>query len=438
MIRILPASLLTRIALLLLAALVVEFAGASAINEWQRRQLISYEQIRLMAGHLTAAQRMAAEAPPADRSALMADLSSPHLQLAWSTTAPLPPHSPDDDELSATRRVMLSMAPEPGRLDTRLHMRDRDDGGREMVGAFRLNDGSFVTFRAQPLFDTAPPRVTLLSLHLALVALVMAATLLSARAILQPLRNLARTADAVGAAAAPSFQAEGPLEVRQLAVALSAMQSRLLKAVEDHTESLVAVSHDLRTPIQRLRLRAALAPDGEWREAFVADLHDMERFINSVIGYMSRGETEEPRLVDVAALAMTAADDAADAGAQVEYQGPDVATIETSPLALKRALGNLVENACKYADAVIVRLAREGDELVLTVEDDGPGIPADRREEAFLPFHRLKGGRAGAHAGAGLGLSIVQNAVAMMGGRVRLTTSTLGGLAAEIRLPAAP
>lgn len=435
--RALPGSLLTRIALVLLAALVVEFIGASAINAWQRRQLISYEQVRLMAGHIGAAQRIAADAPRDERDQLMRDLSSPHLQLTWSIAAPLPPHAPDDTSLSNMRSIMFPLSPDAGRRDMRLRM-EGPEGRREMTGAFALDDGSFVSFRAQPLYDTAPPRIPLLGLHLALVAGVMIAALISARAILQPLRNLARTADAVGGAQAPSFEAEGPLEVRQLAVALSGMQTRLLKAIEDHTESLVAVSHDLRTPIQRLRLRAALAPDGEWREAFAADLLDMERFINSVIGYMSRGETEEPRLVDVAALAMTAADDAADAGAQIEYHGPDVATVETRPLALKRALGNLVENACKYADAVVIRLAQHDDELVLTVEDDGPGIPAERREEAFLPFHRLKGGRAGAHAGAGLGLSIVQNAVAVMGGRVTLSTSSLGGLAAEIRLPAAP
>ncbi|WP_091741944.1 sensor histidine kinase [Phenylobacterium immobile] len=429
-------SLLTRIALLLLAALVVEFVGASAINAWQRRQLISREQISLIVGHLAMAQHLANNSPPQARARIMADLGSPQLQLSWSPTTALP--AQPTAELGYTRRAIIAATKQPGPADVRLRPRDRESRSG-MMGALRLTDGSFLTFRAQPLYDTAPPRIPLLGLHLALVAAVMLAALISARAILQPLRNLARTADATGGPAGPGFQEEGPLEVRQLAVALSAMQGRLLKALDDHTESLVAVSHDLRTPIQRLRLRAALAPDGEWREAFAADLIDMERFINSVIGYMSRGEIEEPRLVDVAALAMTAADDAADAGsgAAVDYRGPDVLAIETQPLALKRALGNLVENACKHAGVVLIRLEREDDWVVLTVEDDGPGIPAARRDEAFLPFHRLNAGRSGVHAGAGLGLTIVQNIVADMGGRVRLSESSMGGLAAEIRIPAA-
>jgi signal transduction histidine kinase len=429
-----PGGLLARIALVLLCALVFEFSGAWAINAWQRRHLVSSEQLRLMASHLLLAEEIAADSKPSERQRLMRDLGGSYLQLDWAPTTPLPAFVPGETQLKTTRQTLTDAAPDLQWRDLRLRMHTRADGRREMLGAIGLPDATFVTFRAQPLFATAPPVAMLLSLNLALVIATMAVAVASTRAILRPLRNLAATADATGGATAPGFAVEGPREVQQLAVALGAMQARLLRAVEDHTESLVAVSHDLRTPIQRLRLRATLVADDELRDALSADLQDIERFINSVIGYMSRGEIEERRLVDVAALAMTAADDAADAGAAVDYLGPDALAVVTRPLSLKRALANLVENACKHADAIVIRLSHEGDELVLSVEDDGPGIPPERREEAFLPFHRLDGGRS--RPGAGLGLSIVQSAVGDLDGRISLGVSPLGGLAAEIRIPA--
>lgn len=433
-----PGGLFARVALVLLVALVLQFTGAWAINAWQRRELIADEQLRLMAAHLATAERVVRDSAHNDRDRLMGELDSTYLQLGWAATTDLPPADPAQAARSDTYQTLIAAQPSLAGRDLRLQGRDLEQNGRELRGALRLADGSFLTFRARALFGTAPPVALLLGLHLSLVVLVMAAALAWVRAIVKPLRNLAATADATGAPAPAQFTPEGPREVRQLAVALSAMQARLLRVIEDHTESLVAVSHDLRTPIQRLQLRAALTSDEELRDALAADLAEIERFISSVIGYMSRGETESRRLVDVAALAMTAADDAADTGAAVEYRGPDVLTAQTKPLALKRALNNLVENACKHAQSVVIDLSQDGGEIVLRVEDDGPGVPAERRKEAFMPFRRLDGGRAGpasAKAGAGLGLAIVRNAMSDLGGRASLGDSALGGLAAELRFP---
>jgi two-component system osmolarity sensor histidine kinase EnvZ len=220
----------------------------------------------------------------------------------------------------------------------------------------------------------------------------------------------------------------GPGEVRRVATAFRAMQTRLMRVMEDHTQALIAVSHDLRTPIQRMRLRASLLRDGEARDAMTADLADMEKFIGSVTAFIESGTDEEPRLVDLAAIAMTIVDNASDVGARIEYDGPDSMPMRLKSLAMKRALGNLVENACRHADRVQVVL-RAGERIRISVEDDGPGIPSDRREEVFLPFHRIGG------SGSGLGLAIVRNAVTKLEGDATLGRSGLGGLSATITLP---
>src|SRR5690606_1026132 len=122
---------------------------------------------------------------------------------------------------------------------------------------------------------------------------------------------------------------KGPPEVRRVAAAFSAMQSRLIKTMDDHTQSLVAVSHDLRTPIQRLQLRASLIDDTDSREAMAADIEEMEHFIESTLSYFRSGGEETPRLVDLAAIVMTAVDGASDLGANIEYNGPDAFEIVT-------------------------------------------------------------------------------------------------------------
>jgi signal transduction histidine kinase len=220
------------------------------------------------------------------------------------------------------------------------------------------------------------------------------------------------------------------------------MQARLLKLTEDNTQALIAVSHDLRTPIQRMRLRASMLGAADARDAMAQDLTEMEHFIDSALSYVRSGADEQPRLVDVAALLATVVDDTADQGVNVSYRGPGSFTLETRPTTLIRMINNVLDNARRYADRIEIHLSgQEGIMAEIRIEDDGPGIPPDRRLDAVQPFRKLDAvgsppPRSGSKHGVGLGLAYVSRALEMQGGKLLLGKAALGGLVAILFIPA--
>lgn len=309
-------------------------------------------------------------------------------------------------------------------------------GERDLVGALRIADGTFVTFRLSPYLGAPPnPKIVIL-LHLLLMASVLGIALVMIRALVRPLSDLANAADRTSGGRASPIAVDGPAEVRKVGAAFSAMQDRLFGAMSDQTQALVAVSHDLRTPIQRLHLRASLLADSEARDAIAADLAEMESFIENTLSYFRSGEEEALRLIDAAALLATVADTAADLGDDIAYRGPDELLVMARPITIKRILANLIDNARRHADRVELTLREEGsDRYAIDVDDDGPGIPPDRRDEALLPFRRLDEARASEAGGAGIGLAAAHKAAKAMGGRLRLGDSALGGLKVSLSLP---
>lgn len=432
----LPRGLVARIALVLLIALAAEFIGNSLLHAWQDQQLVTREQTNRIAERLIVAERVAADLSPRRRGRLVADLAIDGMTLNWVPRTVITDFSGSHARLRAMKAQLAAQAPALGGRDLRLSLIPSDDGQRrDMIGAMAIADGTFITFRVHPFLNSPPPFAAIICLHLLLLGAVLGLALLMVRALVRPLRDLAAAADATGPGHPIAVKVEGPWEVRQVAAAFGAMQTRLLRMMEDHTQALVAVSHDLRTPIQRLQLRAGLLDDVEARDAMTADLIDIETFVGSIVGFMQGEAAEAERLVDLAAIAMTFVDNAADTGATIDYQGPDELALPLKPTALKRALGNLVENAVRHAGQVRVTLAAAETHAVLTVDDDGPGIPADRRDEMFLPFRRLGNVAGRGSGGAGLGLAIVRSAVASLGGTITLGESDMGGLSARIELP---
>ena len=434
--RFLPRSMVTRLALVLLAALAVEFAGISFLNKWHERGLLSEEQTRRIAEQLASADQIVTQVDTGPRPSLMADMAIRGMTLNWVPGTVITDSSAAHPQLLRMRKRLDELAPRLAGRDLRLSLIPSDASGeRDLLGALRVADGSFVTFRVRPFLGSPPSFAMTMAVHLLLVGIVLGAALLMVRTLVRPLSELAEAADATGRGATPDIKIEGPWEVRRVATAFRTMQVRLLQMIEDHTQALIAVSHDLRTPIQRLRVRTALLADEEMRDAISADLIDMEKFIGSVVGFMQGGSEEEDKLVDLAGIAMTLVDNIADVGADIGYEGPDELPVRLKPLALKRALGNLVENACRHGNQVRVTL-RAGDPIVLSVEDDGPGIPAAQRSEALLPFRKLgpESGRGG--GSSGLGLAIARKAVASFDGDLVLGDSAMGGLAAAIEIPA--
>ena len=276
-------------------------------------------------------------------------------------------------------------------------------------------------------------------------AVVIAVALVLMRRVTRPLMDLAHAADAFAADLdAPPMPETGPSEVRRAAVAFNAMQRRLRGLVAERARALAAVSHDLRTPLTRLRLRTELVGDEALRTKFNADLETMEGMINSVLDYLRGLESREPwQHVDVGALLDALAEDEQGLGHPVRHVAPPAGWTTATPqparlLVLRRALTNLVDNAVAHARTVDVWAGRDASgRLAIAVDDDGPGIPDADLQRATEPWVRLDPGRrVGTGTGVGLGLAIVRDAVALQGGELRLENRAGGGLRALIVLPA--
>ena len=250
------------------------------------------------------------------------------------------------------------------------------------------------------------------------------------------IERLAAAAEAFGRGVDMDFQPHGAREVRQAARAFLAMKARIQRHVDQRTALLASVSHDLRTPLTRLKLELALAEPGSRHQAMKNDLAEMEYMIDDYLAF-ARGEGGEASdLINLRGLIDDVSHGAVRAGARVSVEADPDLTVVGRPTALKRALANLVMNAAAHGENVAITartLPSRGVEIA--VDDDGPGIPEDRFEEAFTPFSRLDESRNQNAKGVGLGLAIARDVVRGHGGDLTLDKSALGGLRAVIRLP---
>jgi two-component system osmolarity sensor histidine kinase EnvZ len=249
------------------------------------------------------------------------------------------------------------------------------------------------------------------------------------------IRRLAAAAEAFGLGREhPPIKPEGAAEVRRAATAFNRMQERLRRFLTQRTEMLAGVSHDLRTPLTRLRLALAMLPPDE-RYAqdigeMTTDVEEMERMIGGYLAF-ARGEgSEQAQATDLAVMLEELAASARRSGARVELAASEGLVLKLRPDAMRRAIANLLDNARRHARRITLAAALQGERTVLvTVDDDGPGIPAERRESVFRPFE------SGAAGGTGLGLTIARDIVRAHGGEILLEDSPLGGLRARVRLP---
>ncbi len=261
-----------------------------------------------------------------------------------------------------------------------------------------------------------------------------------ARRITRPWKALAIAADRVGRGDFPEPVSEsGPLEIHHAARAFNRMTARLRRFVEDRTRMLAAISHDLRTPITSLRLRAEFVEDPENRRKIIETLNEMEQMVAAAMTF-AREETadEKTRKIDVVALVEASCADLEETGHPVTFETKlEHFPYACRPLSIKRALGNLLANGLSYGENVFVTVARADDGgLWIDVSDDGPGIPVDQRDRVFEPFFRLEQSRNQETGGIGLGLAIARTAIRAHGGEIYLEDAAQGGLRARIYLPA--
>jgi signal transduction histidine kinase len=322
----------------------------------------------------------------------------------------------------------------------------------------RLLDGSWATIEMREADLIRINRLPFFLSWTLSLAVILWLSLVVAKRVTRPLHNFALAAERLGTNLDQEMLPEtGPVELRQATRAFNGMQARLKRFVEDRTQMLAAISHDLRTPISRLLLRADSLEIGEDRSKMEKDLRLMEHMIAATLDFVRDDTLAEPQQrVDLGSLIETLADDAALFEGNVRYIGPAYVTCLCRPMAIGRALGNVIDNAVKYAGDCIIDLRVDSDAIRITVEDTGPGIPATAMEKVFEPFFRLDpargaaphgrakpagddaipaGTNGGEPVGSGLGLSIARNVILAHGGEIALINRATGGLRVLITLP---
>jgi signal transduction histidine kinase len=275
---------------------------------------------------------------------------------------------------------------------------------------------------------------------LALAAgLVVMLSLLAARRLARPLSELAVAVEHLGASGdAPLLPPKGPREIRITTDAFNRMQERLRRFNDDRVQMLAAMSHDLRTSLTRLKLRLEIGEHPEQQQKMSSEIDAMSAMIDSILSFARDDAKREPRtLVELDALVDSICEDASDAGTPVSYAGSRGVTVAGRPMALRRAVSNLVDNAVKYGGGgAEVTLTCEAGRVVVAVEDRGPGIPRSEREKVFEPFYRIEGSRNPDTGGVGLGLAVARSIAREHGGDIVLAARKGGGLSARLELPA--
>ncbi len=304
----------------------------------------------------------------------------------------------------------------------------------------KLPDGKWVLVRAKQGEATGgmgSPWLLMTVWLAAMAGIIALLAMLASRHLIRPLGSIADAAAVWRAEIEPKPLAEaGPSEFRAIAGAFNAMREKIHRFVRDRTEMVVALSHDLRTPLTRLRLRTEYVEDAEQRQRFRDDLQFMERIVEQLLSFAAFEKQEEAmERVDIAALLQTLCDDRVDAGATIEYEGPRRCVLRCRPTAIHRTFMNLIENAAKYSDYSLVHLREGENDVVVTVADSGPGIPEAELEAVLRPFYRVDTARAPDTGGLGMGLHVANRVVQDHGGRLILRNRRPRGLEVQVHLP---
>lgn len=445
MIRLIPTSIAGRTIAVLVAGMALSHVLSLGAHQLDLLNKLGLTDERHLAERIVMIQRVIDEAPSTERDRTAHTLSAPSIEVHWSPLSLLVRSGTVDERAGTLYHRIKELIPELGDGQLRMSYADESLAGRSVLSSahhilqlsLQLADTTWVNMSVTTLgsgaHDSADFLVSTTLMAVAIIVLAIA----SVRIVTAPLRALARAAERlgtdVGGAPLPDT---GPKEVRQATHALNRLQGRIRKLIGDRTQMLAAISHDLKTPITRLRLRAELIEDDEQRNKMLADLDEMESMIGSTLAFLREdADKEDARVIDLAAILETICDDMADAGHDVNFAGLGHATLRGKHLALKRAFTNLIDNACKYGSSVRVELTASASHLRVTIDDSGPGIPDAEKEKVFAPFYRVENSRSRSTGGTGLGLTVARSIVRAHGGDVVLSDRPEGGLRVNVRLP---
>ncbi|RON80637.1 ATP-binding protein [Pseudomonas fluorescens] len=419
------------LASLALNALFVQVAGIWARPPIERTGLL--EQI--------AATSRVIEAAPANlRPQLATAASSAMLQVSWRAQRADFELPSDGLRLQASRVPVLRQLLGADRKIEVFNPSDwPDDNPQAHYAALvQLVDGSWLSF-------IPPERSWGLEFGARIViviALGLIATLLVAwvatRQLANPLQRFARAARRFGTdLRAPPIKLEGPDEIRQAIIAFNTMQAQIQHFIAERTHMLASISHDLRAPLTRMRLRSEFMEDLDHQGKLIRDVEEMQSMINAALAFF-REDThrEQTTAFDLSELVQTIVDDYRDQHLHVDFEGPAHLVYEGRPLGIKRVIVNLLENALKYAQRPVIALTRDEYSICVEVSDEGPGIPEAALERVFDPFFRLEASRNRDTGGVGLGLSAARAIAREQGGELTLSNCKSGGLIAKFELPA--
>lgn len=417
---------------ILLLVIVVDFLANSLLFDRANSFELRRDDAQRIAENLVLSTRMLERARPGERDALAEALSTDHFKLDWT--------APEDRQrgslgLANLRAQVVEIEPELAYADLELHLEELPGNGN-IGGSLKLGDRSVLRFHTHAHAAWTLTAGRIVSMLLPTLLLIVLAWILL-RATLKPLRNLIGATRHLDSDTLEPVPERGPDELRSLIRALNEMQQRIHQSLVDRTQTMLAIGHDLKTPLSRMQLRlddTAVAP--EVREGLEHDIDEMRMLLESLQAYVdSDGRNIRAERIDIAVMAETLVDTAADHGADATYSGASHLEVYVRPVAIRRALSNLIENAIHYGGSAHVHVRQDGGAAEIVVEDNGPGIPEDRIADALQPFVRLDTSRARDTAGMGLGLPIVRKAVRMEHGTLDLRNRPEGGLRATIRLP---
>jgi signal transduction histidine kinase len=390
--------------------------------------------------------------PPDHRQAVIGALQLPELSFRL-LDQPLPMMTNDDEPdavllhnriiaaLTVPRSVIVANRYRPANPQ---HPNEYDRVQRGVRIETTLFDGQWILFvsRLNPPApgDPIASRFQRTSLATWLAMTIVLGVLLSlfvARRVAKPLSDLAIAVEQLGGQGdtAP-IDANGPLEVQRAIEAFNRMQARLRRFNDDRTRMIAAMSHDLRSPLTRLRLRTELVDGHDQQSKMLAEIDMMGAMIDSMLAFARDDTKREPRsLVDLSALVEGICENAADVGDAVTYSGPRDVNILCRPAALRRAISNIVDNAIKYGNKAALVLSCEANVVRIVIDDEGPGIPQSERDRVFEPFYRIENARSPDQAGVGLGLSVARSIILEHGGEISLGSSAGGGLSVKLEFP---
>ena len=458
----LPRTLYGRLVVILVTGMLAAQVLTSSIWYDVRHSQVLEIPTRLIASRLADIVRVA-RTDPQRTELLLQSLSTADFKLELGNApSPVQPSlTPQDQATESLLRSLIdekSASKTPLRLlnltllDNQGHKAGIDTlfGSSPAAGQFtlelRLADGRWLHVQAredQGWTSLAPADVMLdyfLRIYLLRIIVVVIIVLLAVRLAIRPLNQLAQAAQALGQDIRRSpLTVKGPVEVQRAARAFNLMQQRLLASLAERTRFLAAVSHDLRSPITRLRLRTEMLDDEPLKQRFRKDLTDMEGLVSTTLEFVSSGEINEPRQnIDINALLQSLQADLEDIGEHITLNGHASRPVSGYARSLKRCMQNLLENAVRYARDVQVIVDEQPDTLTITVRDSGPGIAPELLTQVLEPFYRVESSRNSNGGGYGLGLSIAQTVATAHGGTLKLHNRPEGGLDVVLRLRCEP